>query len=55
MQDLLLLGATSRLTRFSRFVTMAIHSPQYRSEQFILTISWVLIYAHGAGPAGEAF
>lgn len=35
---------------FSRFVTMAIHSPQYRSEQ----LTWYLfLLAHG--PAGETF
>lgn len=32
---------------------MAIHSSQYRSEQFIVTINLILIYADAAGPAGE--
>lgn len=32
---------------------MAIHPPQYLSEQFIVTIN--LIYAHAAGPADEVF
>lgn len=41
--ELVLLGGTSRLTSFSKFVAMAIRSPQHCSEQVIVMVN--LIYS----------
>lgn len=45
--ELVLLGGTSRLTSFSKFVAMAIRSPQHCSEQVIIMVNLIYSFSWG--------